>query len=135
MKNNSKALKHEASYLDPDALAELAAETTTMLDIAGMSMLRECCWAVQAHCSARGFAGRWDRIEVPELLECWARSYRLTELLSLLELWMRLTAWLGDLALLPEPTTWLYREESLVWIRAQALRGRAFRALGERFGG
>lgn len=128
-------LRHEGSYFDPDALAELAAETTTMLDIAGMSMLRECCWAVQAHCCARAHAGRWDCIEVRELLDCWSRSYRLTDLLPLLELWLRLIAWMGDLALLPEAIARAYRGESLAWIRAQALRGQAFQALGESFGG
>lgn len=121
------------SIIDPDCLADLAQSQMGILP--SSSMLRELCWAVQAHCCARELCGRWDCVDVPELLSCWSGSYAPPDLAKMLELWIDLVRWMKDLELLPPRCCVDYLCETRAWLAHHAEHLTLFRDLCARLEG
>lgn len=99
---------------EPEQLTELVASAFGVES--DDSMIRELCWAVQAHLAGRARAGRWDLIEVEPLLDDWAHSYRVEDLQVLLGCWVRVVGWLHCVELLSRVCTVEYAVATRRWL-------------------
>lgn len=113
--------------VEPDVLIELAQSELGMEQ--SSFVLCELCWAIAAHCSARGHPGNWSLIEVPMFLDALEGGYAVQDLGKLVRLWVQLSAWMHDLGLLDERSYRAYRSQTDAWLRLRVRVGRTFEAL------
>lgn len=124
---STKQVPRQCNRICPDALIELA---QSELGFAPSSMaLCELCWAVAAHCSARGHAGDWHRIEVPGFLDALERAYAKDDLIEMLSRWVALIFWLPEVGLLQEGVQRAYVEQTQSWLMQRVRLGQALESL------
>lgn len=109
--------------IDPDALIELAQSEFGLVE--STADLCELCWAVAAHCAARGHPGDWSMIEVPAFLDAVEHGYERQERLRILRGWSRLIAWMHELGLLRDELFGAYRDQTRSWLLERVRLGRA----------
>lgn len=119
-----------SANIDPDALIELAQSELGL--VAPSLALCELCWAIQAHCSARGHAGAWNCIEVPMLLDALERGYSVQDLGELIRLWFELIEWMPALGLLQPQQAQAYAEQTRGWLLLRVRVGRMFASFLDR---
>lgn len=110
--------------IDPDALIELA---QSELGLGPPSLLLcELCWAIAAHCAARGHPGNWTLIEVPGFLDSLEGGYSVQDLGGLVLTWVELIAWMHGVGLLEVRNYHCYRAQTMSWLRVRVRVGRVF---------